>query len=711
MTATVTISLPLDQALGLAEQALNADKADVADRICSDIIRVDPDCAAALHLLGVLRYKAGDLRLAIDLLDRAATVDDGVALYHCNLCEMRRQAGDLEGALKSGRRAVSINPDMAQARNNLGIVFFERGEMDEAIAQYQQAVQLAPGYSEAFSNLGNALRAKTSYIEALAAYERALVLQPTFVDGLNNLGTTLRDLGRWEEAEAVYGRALALDRGNPKVLSNLALALKEREDFEGAAALLSRALEVDPDNVQSLTYLALVKLDLKQVTTAEDIAGRALALAPDDPRALNALGLAHFARQDSTTAHDLFQRAVALGPELADAHNNLGNIWKEQGRLADAQHAYEKAIALDSRETAYDLNLSDAKTYAAGDSHLAAMQARMAAASGLSQTGRTRLNFALAKAYDDLGRYDGAFACLTEGNRLKRQAVGYDEAAALGVFDRIRATFDAKLIGRESRIGSALPVFIVGMPRSGTTLVEQILASHPAVFGGGELNDFDRLVNQLPCAVGDSRFRYPEDVNFVSPAGLDGLGKAYADGQRARAGRAERATDKMPANFLFLGLIHMALPNARIIHVMRDPQDTCLSCYSKLFSMEQGFSYDLGELGRYYRKYAELMAHWRTVLPAGVMLEIRYEDVVGDLEGAARAMVAHCGLAWDSACLRFHENARPIRTASASQVHRPVYTSARGRWRSYEAHLAPLLAALGDLNGRAPPPPLRANQQ
>ncbi len=697
MAATVTISLSLDQALVLAEQALNANNADAADRICSEIVRVDPDCAPALHLLGVLRYNAGDLRLAIDLLQRAAGIDDGAALYHCNLCEMRRQAGDLEGALESGRRAISLAPDMAQALNNLGIVLFERGALDEAIAHYQRAVQIAPGYCEAFSNLGNALRATKAYEDALAAYERALQLQPDFVDGLNNLGTTLRDLGRWQEAEAAYGRALALSPGNPKLLSNLALALKEREDFAGAAALLSQAVDIEPDNVQSLTYLALVRLDQKQVTIAEDLARRALSLAPDDARAVNAMGLARFERQDSAAALALFQRAVALAPDLADAHNNLGNVRKEEGRLDEARQAYERAIELDPGETAYDLNLSDAKTYAPGDSHLAVMRARMDAASGLSQTGRMRLNFALAKAYEDLGRHDEAFACLSDGSRLKRQTIGYDEAATLGLFDRIRATFDARLIDRKSPVRSALPVFIVGMPRSGTTLVEQILASHPAVFGGGELNDFDRLINRLPGAVGESRFRYPEDVSFLSAGDLESLGKAYVAGQRARAGRAERATDKMPANFLFLGLIHMALPNARIIHVMRDPRDTCLSCYSKLFSMEQAFSYDLEELGRYYRKYAELMAHWRTVLPAGVMLDIRYEDVVGDLEGSARALVAHCGLAWDSACLRFHETARPIRTASASQVHKPIYQSARGRWRRYERHLAPLSAALGDL--------------
>ena len=697
MVALVTISLPLDQAFALAESASNGGDADAASRICGEIIVVFPDCAPALHLLGVVRYNAGDLKSAIELLGRAAAIADGVALYHCNLCEMRRQAGDLAGALESGRRAVALNPDMPQARNNLGIVFFELGEIDDAIAQYQQAVQLAPGYSEAFSNLGNALRANKSYDAALAAYEQALALRPDFVDGLNNLGTTLRDLGHWEEAEATYGRALALEPGNPKILSNLALAFKEREDFEGAAALLARALEADPDNVQPLTYLALVKLDLKQIPAAEDLAGRALALSPDDPRALNAMGLARYEQQDSAAALGLFHRAIALAPDLADAHNNLGNVWKEQGRLTEAQHAYERAIALDPGEMAYNLNLADARTYAEGDDHLASMQASLETTDGLSRTGRMRLSFALAKAYDDLGRYDEAFARLDEGNRLKRQTIGYDEPATLRAFDRIRETFDARLIDRKSQVRSALPVFIVGMPRSGTTLVEQILASHPAVYGGGELNDFDRLIHQLPGAVGQSRFQYPEDASFLSATDLERLGEAYVDGQRARAGRAERATDKMPANFLFLGLIHMALPNARIIHLMRDPRDTCLSCYSKLFSLEQGFSYDLPELGRYYRKYTELMAHWRTVLPPGVMLEVRYEDVVADLEGSARDLVAHCGLEWDSACLRFHETARPIRTASASQVHRPIYQRARGRWRNYESHLAPLSSALGDV--------------
>jgi hypothetical protein len=250
--------------------------------------------------------------------------------------------------------------------------------------------------------------------------------------------------------------------------------------------------------------------------------------------------------------------------------------------------------------------------------------------------------------------------------------------------------------GASSGDASPLPVFVVGMPRSGTTLVEQILASHPAAHGAGELNDFNVLVDRMAGSRGKA-FRYPEDSPALTTDQLRALGHAYVEGLRRRAPGAERVTDKMPGNFLFLGLIHLALPRARIIHVLRDPPDTCLSCYSKLFTAEQNFTYDLGELGRYYRKYTELMAHWRDVMPEGRMLEIRYEDVIADLEGSARQLIEHCGLDWDPSCIAFHKSQRPVRTASAAQVRRPIYRTSLGRWRAYEPHLAPLLAELGVL--------------
>jgi tetratricopeptide (TPR) repeat protein len=694
----VTLSLSLDQALALAEQHLQAGRLPAAEALCRDILRARPDCAPALHLLGIIVYQAGNLPAAIDFLRRATAADATVALYHCNLGEMCRLAGQRDAALAAGRRALAIDPHMPQALNNVGIVHYERDEFDDAVAHYRRAIARAPNYPEAHSNLGNALRAQRMYDEALTAYRQARQLRPAYVEAINNMGTALRDMGRAAEAEATYRQALALKPEDPSVLNNLALALKETERFDEASALLTRSLSLDPGNVKTLTYLALVRLDQKLFPEAEAAAQRALALAPDDPEALNAMGLVRFEQQKSDEALVLHRRAVELKPDLADAYNNIGNILKENGELAAARAAFERAVELDPREAGYYFNLADSKKFTEDDAHLAAMEHRVRNLDGLSASARSRLNFALSKAYDDLGRYDEAFACMREGNALKRGRIDYDETGTLGLFDRIRSTFDRGLLETKVDAGyaSSLPVFVVGMPRSGTTLVEQILASHPAVHGAGELADFNVLVDRMAGSRGNA-FCYPEDSPALTTDQLCALGLACVEALRRRAPSAQRVTDKMPANFVFLGLIHLALPGARIIHVLRDPRDTCLSCYSKLFTAEQNFTYDLGELGRYYRKYAELMDHWRHMLPAGRVLEIRYEDVIADLEGSARRLLDHCGLEWDPTCIAFHEARRPVRTASASQVRRPIYRSSQGRWRTYQDHLGPLFAALGDL--------------
>jgi tetratricopeptide (TPR) repeat protein len=694
----LTLSLPFDQALALAEQHLQAGRLPAAEALCRDILRARPECAPVLHLLGVVVYQAGNLQAAIDLMRRATMADGTIALYHCNLGEMCRLAGQRDAALAAGRRALAIDPNMPQALNNVGIVHYERDEFDDAVAHYRRAIARAPSYAEAHSNLGNALGAQQKYDDALTAYRQARQLRPAYVEAINNMGTVLRNMGRAAEAEATYRQALALKPDDPSVLNNLALALKEAERFDEASALLTRSLSLDPGRAKTPTYLALVRLDQKLIAEAEAAAQRGLALAPDDPEALNAMGLVRFEQQKSDEALALHRRAVELKPDFADAHNNIGNILKENGDLAAARAAFERAVELDPREAGHYFNLADAKKFTEGDAHLAAMEHRVRNLDGLSAIARSRLDFALAKAYDDLGRYDEAFASMREGNTLKRGRIDYDEAGTLGLFDRIRSTFDPGVLDAGTRPGyaSPLPVFVVGMPRSGTTLVEQILASHPAAHGAGELADFNVLVDRMAGSRGNA-FCYPEDSPALTTDQLRALGQAYVEGLRRRAPGAERVTDKMPGNFLFLGLIHLALPGARIIHVLRDPRDTCLSCYSKLFTAEQNFSYDLGELGRYYRKYVELMAHWRDVLPEGRMLEIRYEDVIADLEGSARRIVDYCGLDWDPRCIAFHKSQRPVRTASAAQVRRPIYQTSLGRWRAYEPHLAPLLAELGAL--------------
>jgi hypothetical protein len=323
------------------------------------------------------------------------------------------------------------------------------------------------------------------------------------------------------------------------------------------------------------------------------------------------------------------------------------------------------------------------------------MERLMADGALLSDEDRICLHFALGKAFADLEQNEASFRHFLEGNALKRRTSGYDEAATLSFFERIAAVFTRELMQRMRGGGdpSRVPVFVVGMPRSGTTLIEQILASHSKVFGAGEREEFGEAAFSLGQANGTTA-RFPEVVSTLSADELRQLGARYLDLVGAATGPAERIVDKLPLNFTFVGLIHLALPNARIIWARRDPIDTCVSCFSTLFGGNQPHTYDLGELGRYHRAHEALMHHWRGVLPHGIMLEVRYEDVVEDLEGQARRMLKHCGLEWEDACLEYHRTQRSVRTASVAQVRQPIYRRSVGRWRAYQHLLQPLLQAL-----------------
>jgi hypothetical protein len=284
-----------------------------------------------------------------------------------------------------------------------------------------------------------------------------------------------------------------------------------------------------------------------------------------------------------------------------------------------------------------------------------------------------------------------------EGSRLKRQQITYDETKTLALFDRIRATFTGEVLRDKRNAGdhSHTPVFVVGMPRSGTTLIEQILASHPKVFGAGEIRDFGRLMATLHAADGSE---FPEFVGRLTTDQIRALGATYIQAIRPLAPSAERIVDKMPSNFHNVGLIYLALPNARIIHARRDPRDIALSAFQSCFIDGHEFTYDLAELGRYIRAYEMLMQHWQRVLPQHAILEVQYEKLVDRLDDEARRIIDFCRLDWDDACLSFHKTQRPVHTASVNQVRQPIYRSSVGRWRHYEPFLQPLLDALTDMD-------------
>ena len=686
-----------DQALMLAEQKRRQGLLADAEDLLRQAAAAAPDNAEAAHMRGLIAHQSGKLSEAIEHLQRAIAINPAVAVYHANIGEMYRLTGKIDEAIAAGRRAIALDANYAEAHSNVGIALFDQGKFEEALAHYDHALAAQANFVQAHSNRGNALQRLKRFAVAEQAYRRAIELQPAFADAWNNLGTCLRELKRPEEAETAYRKALELNPNNPDTLDNLALAVKDLDRLEEAADLMRRALAVEQRSDKLYAHYGLILLDHNKHEEAATATERALAHNPDNHDAVNQMGRIAFERGNPDAALGYYRRALALKPDMADAFNNIGNALKELGRLDDAQQAYLESIRLDPTVTAAYVNFADAITFTPGNAHLATMEALAARPHEMSKRDRMHLDFALGKAYADLKDFFRSFRHLAAGNAAKRTTIAYDENATFDLFDRIEEIFTRELIEKKSGGGdpSPSPIFVLGMPRSGTTLIEQIIASHPAVHGAGELQTLNDVALSIHGPDG-AALPYPEFLQVADAAALRRIGARYVSLLRQLAPDRERITDKMPSNYYFAGLIHLALPNAKIIHSMRDPVDTCISCFSKLFSAEQNHTYDLGEIGRYYRRYQRLMSHWQSVLPAKRILDVRYEDVVADLESQARRIIAYCGLPWDDRCLAFHKTERPIRTASATQVRRPIYKSAVGRWRVYEGYLGPLLAALRD---------------
>ncbi len=501
-----------------------------------------------------------------------------------------------------------------------------------------------PDWAEVHSNYGNILQAQGKLKEAAACQERALALKPEFAEACSNLGNVRYAQGQLREAVACHERALTLKPDYADAHNNLGTAFLAQDRIDEAVAHYERALVLKADHASAHNNLgnALMRQD----------------------------------KIDDALAH--YERALVLKPDYANAHNNLGNVLKEQGHFDDAMAHYGRAIALDPDYAEAHLNRADIKSFQPGDAELGMLEA-LAARDDLSADQALYIHFALAKALDDIKDYGRPFEHLRRGNALKRARIHYDERGTLQLFERISSIFDRGLFDRFQGQGdpSSIPVFVVGMPRSGSTLIQQILASHPQIHAAGELTILEKS---------------PMDITAFRQ-----LGQWYLSRLPKVPDEKTRIVDKLPGNFLRIGLIRLMLPNARIIHSMRDPVDTCLSCYSKLFNTGLPFTYDLGELGRYYRAYSELMAHWRSVLPPGAMLEVSYEDVVDDLEGQARRLIDYCGLPWDHRCIDFHRSRHPVRTASAVQVRQPLFRGSVQRWRHYAAGLAPLLDELAKI--------------
>jgi len=693
--------LSLADALGRAYAHWNAGQTDQAELFCQRILAVWPGHADALHLMGLMAHAYGNRDLAIQHLRQACQAPRAPAIYFSNLAEMCRQQGLLAEAEQAGRRAVALDPNLVAGWTNLGIVLQEAGQLAESLACLERVAALQPDNAEARNNLANTHKRLGRLDLAEAQYRKALALNPDYAEAHSNLANLLCDRGRFDEAAAAARHAIDLNPQLADAYLNLAGVEMARRRHQECLRWLDALLAFAPMHPGGLAARALALKRLDRVDEALSAARQAVAGSPQSADAHNRLGEILQAANRFDEALEAFDRAAAL-PGLAaeSALVNRGMLLMEIGRMDEARAAFDGALAAFPRSAKAHAARAEAVTFKPGAPEIATMEALLGDAAALPQDDRTALHFTLGKAYLDIGEADRAFRHLDAGNRLKRSTLVYDADATGRWMRSIAAAFSPALLERLAGSGAAseLPVFVVGMPRSGTTLIEQILASHPQVFGAGELPALQQLVD----GVGD----YPAAAERLAPGDLARLGRAYLARIEKLAEGKRRVVDKMPANFLHAGLIRLILPGARIIHCRRDAMDTCLSCYARLFEGDQLFAYDQVELGRFYRDYRDLMAHWRAVLPADRFLEVDYEAVVDDLETQARRLVEFVGLPWDEACLRFHETRRPVRTSSVNQVRRPIYRTSKGRWRAYARHLEPLRAALG--SAAAPSLPERA---
>lgn len=612
------------------------------------------------------------------------------------------QQGEHATALTRIEAAIAANGDVADYHHNRGVVLLRLGRAGEAEASLRRALALKPGYADAENALGNALQALGRPGEARQRYETALRLKPDLIEARNNLGNALRQLGESDAAIAQYRQALARRPAYVEAWCNLAAALQARGDLEEAGTAFGEALRHRPDHAPAWRGLAAVQREQGDFSAALDSHRRAAAADPDGLRDQLDLGDALTEVGRAAEAEACFRAILARWPTASDAHIGLAHLARGAGDDAAARRHYEAALAIDADGIDALRGIAELDRGAL-DGALRARMSRLVADERLAPKQRSHLCFALARAAESGGAYEQAFAHYAEGNALRRSEIEregkrFDPGAHADYVDRQIAAFTPTLFQRLALLGNAseLPIFIVGMPRAGTTLCEQILASHSAVHGLGEQLDIQTMARVLPqrlAAAGAAPLPYPECLAGLTPEVAGPLVGAYLARLQRLAPQALRVTDKHPTNFRHLGLIAALLPRARLIHCRREAMDSCFSCFTQDFEAPIPWAWDLASLGRYYRQYARLMGHWQHVLPVPVF-EFVYEEVVADLPGVARRLVEFCGLPWEERCLNFHETERPVLTASRWQVRQPLYGSSVGKWRHYERHLAPLKAAL-----------------
>jgi tetratricopeptide (TPR) repeat protein len=583
-------------------------------------------------------------------------------------------------------------PDLAHARVDLARAYRSDGRAASAREEVRRVLEKIPHHHLAWLAYGDALVDLGQYADARLAFERARLTDPqrTLVEE----ATAALVADDRKTSERIFRRILQENASHLAALCGLAALSLAADKGNDAERLLRHALRQSAHHPLVWRGLGQALAALGRLEEADAAARRLVKIEPENPQSwiTSASVSTRLLRQEE--ALEAYEQAARLQPEEVRLRMSIGHIYKTLGRRNESEAAYKTALAMDPAIADAYWSLADLKNYSFSDAEIAAMQ-RLTNDQG-ERSNAAPLHFALGKAFEQRDRYAEAFAYYARGNELRRLDAPFDIEHFERRTARIRAFFDKKFFADRAGCGdpSTAPIFIVGLPRSGSTLVEQVLASHSCVEGTMELPNIISITHQFDDMMA-SRDGYPETVDTAPVGLLTALGSRYLEETAPLRQGRDHFTDKLPNNFSHVGLIHAILPNATIVDARRHPMDCCFSTFKQHFAEGQTFSYDLGDLGRYYRCYLSLMDHWDAVLH-GKVLHLQYEDLVRDPEANIRRLLDHCRLPFEASCLAFHQTRRSVRTASAEQVRRPIYTSGVGHWRHFENELQPLRQALGD---------------
>ncbi|MEM6780634.1 MAG: tetratricopeptide repeat protein [Pseudomonadota bacterium] len=694
-------------------QSENGDK-ELAIKTWTRALEKEPNKPEVLSNLSHTYWQLHEFKEAKENAQKAIEFRPNYASAWLNLGNAMQGLEEFEKAIEAWEKVVELEPQNSPALSNIGNIHRELGQLAKSEEYGRQATEADPNNANAWSNLGNALRDLSKPAEAETCYRTAIRLRPNFVQAQNNLAISLMDQFRFEEAVEAARYATAFDENYGDAWQNLSFALREMGEFDQALEAAEKAVLLKPDSADAHADLSDVLFVQDRIDEAEAALEEAQRLAPESPRIY--LRLANILERAGKIAEALetIAKAVELNPEMPEAYHKkaqilfftnqldaaleainkvielmpetalpLGTkaeILISQNKLEEAEKLLREAMLYNNRLPSLYLSLSKIHKFTKDDPDFQHMERLATGVETMGRNATTSMSFAMFDAYEDFGEYDKAFEFLKQGNDLKRTIIPYNPQINYQIHKNLETIYSDEYIDSLKDAGNdtEVPIFILGMPRSGTTLTEQILSMHPDVYAAGELMDFSTAY---------------QIHNEVKPENANEIGQIYLDRLTERYGKQKRITDKMPSNYLRLGDILMTLPNAKIIHCKRNPLDNCLSCYKQLFARGQYWSYNLQELAGQYNAYYRLMAFWREKFP-NRFLDFDYEETVTDFETQARRLIEFTELEWNDACLEPHKSKRSVITASKTQVIKPVYQSSVKGWKRYEEQLQPLVDAI-----------------